>query len=352
MTETDHLLDLVRVALDEFEVVPLSASVRRALRIAMQRGDQDEAWFAREDLRPMGGTRYLAQSELQAIWPDLDPTTATERHRALFEHWLEERSPSQIPDNLRPHFTDDGSGNMIGGAVDELERVLFLRQGVWMEEMPDLPRRAVMESRIQVDTEILGRIRHRTYIYLCRSEAELTLSSTSATVFDRHRRRVDRFLAALAPDGLDKLNASYRRARDGDPESLSHALLSCRRVLESVADVVFPAQAEQHIDSTGKSHPVGVSNYRNRLVAGLEGGLGGNTAKRAVHAALDDVDARIDTLDKLSQKGVHDAVTQEEVDLCVVQTYLLTGEILSLHESSLAVSQGSPAAQGPDNDET
>ena len=97
MTETDYLLDLVRVALDEFEVVPLSASVRRALRIAMQRGDQDEAWFAREDLRPMGGTRYLAQSELQAIWPDLDPTTATERHRALFEHWLEERVPQPDP---------------------------------------------------------------------------------------------------------------------------------------------------------------------------------------------------------------------------------------------------------------
>ena len=63
----------------------------------------------------------------------------------------------------------------------------------------------MMESRIQVDEEILGRIRHRTYIYLCRSEAELTLSSTSATVFDRHRRRVDRFLAALAPDGLEQV---------------------------------------------------------------------------------------------------------------------------------------------------
>jgi hypothetical protein len=333
MTETDHLLGLVRTALDEFEDVPLSASVRRSLRIAMQRGDQDEAWFAREDLRPMGGARDLAKSEMKTIWPELSDAESMVRFRELFEVWLVERSPSQIPENLTPHFSDDGSGSMIGGSVDEIERVLSLRRGKWMEEMGDLRNRAVMESRVQVDEEILGRIRQRTFMYLCRCEAELSFASTSATVFDRHRRRVDRHLAVLAPDALDKLNASYRRARDGDPESLSQALLSCRRVLESVANIVFPARAEAYIDSKGNSRDVGIPQYRNRLFAFLDGAIAGDTAKQALNVTIDDFVARIEASDDLDQKGVHDTVTQEEVDLCVVQTYLMAGEILSMFES-------------------
>jgi hypothetical protein len=333
MTETDHLLGLVCTTLDEFEDVPLSASVRRSLRIAMQRGDHDEVWFARTDLRPTGGARALAQSEMRAIWPDLDESAALQRYQELFEQWLMERSPSQIPDILKPHFSDDGSGNMISGSVDELERLLALREGRWMQELPDSHARLVMESRILIDQEILGRIRHRTHMYLCRCEAELTFASTSGTIFDRHRHRVDRCLTELAPDVLDKLNASYRRAKDGDAESLSQALLSCRRVLESVAHVVFLPQDEPYTDSRGETRAVTASHYRNRLDAFLDGALAGDTAKRVIHASLGDLDARIEALDKLTQKGVHDAVTQKEVDLCVVQTYLLTGEILSLYES-------------------
>ena len=83
MTETDHLLGLVRTALDEFEDVPLSASVRRSLRIAMQRGDQDEAWFAREDLRPMGGARDLAKSEMKTIWPELSDAESCSKSGSL-----------------------------------------------------------------------------------------------------------------------------------------------------------------------------------------------------------------------------------------------------------------------------
>jgi hypothetical protein len=336
MTETNHLLGLVRTALDEFETVSLATSVRRSLRIAIQRGDQDEAWFAGADLRPIGGARSLVKRELRAFWPDLDPQSALHRHRELFELWLTERSPHQIPDILEPYMKDDGSGVMIAGSVDELERKVAMRESVWMRDMPDLQSRATMENRIQIDQEILGRVRHRTYVYLCDCEAKLTFSSTSGTVFDRHRRRVDRYLAELAPDALDKLNASYRRARDGEPESLSQALLSCRRVLESVADVVFPPQSEPNTDTKGNVHLVDRPHYKNRLDAFVDLAFLGETTNRTVHASFDDLDARIETLDKLTQKGVHDAVTQEEVDLCVVQTYLLTGEILSLHESRTA----------------
>jgi hypothetical protein len=50
-----------------------------------------------------------------------------------------------IPDPLRGYFTDDGSGTMIPGSVDELERARKLREGVLMDEAPDAETRAVLE---------------------------------------------------------------------------------------------------------------------------------------------------------------------------------------------------------------
>jgi hypothetical protein len=42
----------------------------------------------------------------------------------------------------------------------------------------------------------------------------------------------------------------------------------------------------------------------------------------------------------LTNKGVHANVTQAEVDTCVMQTYLLAGEILRIFEDT---SKGDPA---------
>ena len=279
---------------------------------------------------------YVAMAEVRAIWPDLDPGPAHEHYKELFEHWLEERSPNQIPDIVKPHIADDGSGSIIAGSVDELERLLALRQGPWMADAGDIQGRAVLEARVQIDQEVLGRIHHRTFTYLCQCEAELSFAATAATVFDRHRRVVDRHLATLTPDVLDKLNGTYRAAKEGDPESRSQALLSCRRVLGSIADVVFPAQSEPFTDSTGSARDVSTKNYRNRLFAFLDGAVAGDTAKKLLGATIEDFIDRVESLDDLSQKGVHDSVTQQEVDLCVAQTYQLAGEVLSLYERNLA----------------
>ena len=278
----------------------------------------------------MGGSRYVAMAEVKAIWPDLDPGPAQALYKELLEHWLKERSPSEIPDSVKPHFHDDGSGSVIAGSVDELERMLSLREGRWMDEFGDIEQRVVLEARVQIDQEIIGRIRHRTFMYLCRCETELTFSATTSTVFDRHRRVVDQHLASLAPDVLEQLNATYRAAKEGDVESRSQALLSCRRILMSIADAVFPALSEPFIDSKGSSRDVSAPNYRNRLFAFLDGAVAGGTAKALLGATLEDFINRVESLDDLSQKGVHDAVTPQEVDLCVVQTYLLAGEILWL----------------------
>ena len=63
MTSVDHVLGLTRQALDEFEAVPLAASLRRAERIARLRGDIHYAHLFQLDLRPNGGSTAWSRTE-------------------------------------------------------------------------------------------------------------------------------------------------------------------------------------------------------------------------------------------------------------------------------------------------
>src|SRR5436305_687373 len=122
-----------------------------------------------------------------------------------------------------------------------------------------------------VKTHIAAGIRAFTWEFLSLCETELRLSTVAEQVFNEHRTRTDAFLGASAPVVLHGLNAALDRAQlEQEPESRSHALLSCRRVLVEVADVVFPAQDEPWLDGQGHRRQVGVPQYRNRLAAAVE----------------------------------------------------------------------------------
>lgn len=327
--ESEHLLNLVRVALDEFEVATLSASVRRGLRIAQLRGDSAVAYLFRLDLRPTGGSSDLKRAELQAFWPDADSSELSEFNRRLIEVWLKERQVE--PATAAQKQKDDGSGLMVNGSVEELEKTLALREGVWRDELDDIQYRAELDVSAANGRTIIERIRYRTFGYLCRCENELALGSAAASVFDKHRHRVDATLSAVAPEVLEQFGAAYRRSRDGDGESLAHALQSCRRILKAVADIVFPPRVEPHVGGDGKERMVGSDQYKNRILAFLDQSAR-HSAASVMKATFRDIDRRLTALNDLDSKGVHGAVEQSEVDLCVVQTYLLAGELLAIHE--------------------
>ena len=330
--ETERLIELVRTALDEFESASLSASVRRALRIAQLRGDAAMAWFCRLDLRPMGGSKAMQRGELQAIWPEADYATWVTTHNALLEEWMLERTPNDpIPG------APTGEDSILGGSVSELEAQLALREGTWREEFADdVVHKSELDRRAYADRSVLERIRQRMYFYLCRCETELAVGGIAANVFDRHRRRVDETLSAVAPEILEQFTAAHRRAIDGDTESLAHALTSCRRILKAVADVVFPPRSDPFTGKDGKERIVDDERYKNRLLAFIQDAPH-QTAMGVLSASFEDLDNRIGALNELDSKGVHANVQQSEVDLCVVQTYMLAGEILAIHAQQQAI---------------
>jgi hypothetical protein len=70
--------------------------------------------------------------------------------------------------------------------------------------------------------------------------------------------------------------------------------------------------------------------------------MSGSTHSKLLLATLQDFGSRIDAVYSLTNKGVHDNVSPAEVDTCVMQTYLLAGEILRIFEDS---SEGGESAE-------
>lgn len=330
MTNVEHMLGLTRQALDEFESVPLVASLRRAQRIARLRGDIAYAHSFQLDLRPSGGSTTWSRTDAYELLTSEGVTVEVDLWRSrILDEWIKERVPAKVEEPLKDAF---GNGELIGGSIESV-----IRHSVLMERESEAltqPRKYQMELRRELDLEVIERTAHRVFTYLCTVERDLSYIGVNADIFERHRRRMESFLSRISPRVLEQFTAAYRRAREDDAESKAHALTTCRRILESVADVVYPPRAEPVADSTGTTRKVGPESYINRLWMFVDASMSGSTHSRLLLATLQDFGSRIDTVYSLTNKGVHNDVAQAEVDTCVIQTYLLAGEIIRILEES------------------
>lgn len=348
MTNTEHLMVLTRQALDEFESAPLAASLRRAERIARLRGDTHWAMMFQLDLRPHGGSSTWRRTEaFEMLEADgMDGKNVDTWRSQIGEEWIKERTPSHVEAPLQDLF---GDGQLVGGSIDFVIRHAASLELLVDTEVKPEPKYRV-ELRREVDLEIIERTTHRVFTYLCTVERELSYVGVNADIFERHRRRVESFMSQIDSPVLDQFTAAYRRAREDDAESKTHALATCRRILESLADVVFPPRDEPYVDSSNKSRNVGPDAYINRLWAFLDQSLSGNTHSKVLLAALKDVGDRFDAVYKMTNKGVHANVAQAEVDTCVMQTYLLAGETLRIFEETAQAGAEEPTGDAALNE--
>jgi hypothetical protein len=296
-----HLLRLVTVALDGFEETPLPASVRRALRIAKLQGDGDETVRLSLEL-DFDGHRRLAET-----------------YPTVLESFMEDRDIGEI-------------GLEVG--LDEGVRYLVASIDELCKAAADPPMELSTRTKVrranlaQVHTHIADGVRARTFQYLVGCETQLRLATAAEDIFTEHRLATERHLADVAPDVLDQLNAAIDRAGAEGGEARSHALTSCRRVLVAVADYVHPPSPDPYVDGSGIERPVGAGQYRNRILAAVEVSTAGRTYRAALASSVEYLAQRLDRLDELTQKGVHETVSEAEMRHSVIQTYLLAGEVL------------------------
>jgi hypothetical protein len=174
--------------------------------------------------------------------------------------------------------------------------------------------------------------------YVVRKHYELKFSGIADDIFNRIRERVDAAIGAIIPDAVKRFSAVYDNLQSENPEDWSNAVHSCRRVLQDLADALFPPRSEDRVViANGKELSVrlGAQNYINRIIAFVEDSNSSERYEHLVGSHIRFLGERLDSIFKAAQKGSHETiVSREEADRYVTYTYLIVGDILSLRKKN------------------
>jgi hypothetical protein len=251
-----------------------------------------------------------------------------------------------------------GSENIRKTPVDQLEALLDQTQRAYdeMELPPNLTpidaavmkqdqsrARTTLAPSIASLRNILSRVRQAVHDYLVATEAELDAGRDESSFLDQAQARINKLLNTYAADAAAKFVAAQERITAGGEEDISHALTSCRRMIKSLADALYPATNEEKPGLDGVVRKMSDDAYKNRLLQFVREKVGTHKSGPILLAVIADLGKRLDALDAMASKGVHADPSIAEAQTCVVQTYLLAGDLLAIADGTSIHLQDEPA---------
>ena len=174
---------------------------------------------------------------------------------------------------------------------------------------------------------LVAALRSAIHSYATDTYLAIEFGDVAQNIFETARSDVDAFVRAHCPRAAEQIVAINERMLEQTGESRAAALTTCRRLLLTVADSLFPAQAEERTDSSGRKRKVGQDQYKNRLLAWLDERKGSKGSQDVISSDLEHLAARLDAIYDKASKGVHVDVTEQEARLAVIHTYLFIGEL-------------------------
>jgi hypothetical protein len=333
MTDVSDLLNAALRDADD-PSTPVSVLARKALRIARLRNDWEAQWMLQMESLSLDSAskEHIAERVRQVsseIAPHLTRDEYTEMHNRLVHDWL--NGPRLIKaDSFSPASISDCEG-----------RVAAIEQQI--EMLKELGGAEAMSATAKLNMEILdarrvlSRQRDRIADYLSRSETQIHFGEVNADIFARNREYVEERLKEVAPQVLGQFSSAYKRhAEVDDPEARSQALMSCRRVLKSLADALYPATGVGTEGVDGRTRIMGDDRYISRLCQFATDKALGTASRDLVVSAIAALGKRLDNLNSLASKGVHDNVSAAEVDQCLLQTFTVAGDLLRIADDRSA----------------
>lgn len=208
-------------------------------------------------------------------------------------------------------------------------------QTVWSPAGNHVERSSLRQA---VSSAVRRLAQRRAFVhgYLQRKYYELKFSDIADDIFNRIRGRADILIGEKLPASVQKFTAIYENLESENPENWSVAVHSCRRLLQDLADAVFPPTTTKRTKTVVKNIveiELGADNYINRLVAFIEDNSSSERFEELVGSNLNYIGERLDSVFRATQKGSHSDVSKEEADRYVVYTFMLVADILTLAKS-------------------
>jgi len=156
---------------------------------------------------------------------------------------------------------------------------------------------------------------------------QLKFSGTVSNCFDLLRDAVDDKLLDLNPVISEQLMLAFKSVSSNKEEEWSQALTTCRRLIEALADELYPATKDN-----GNGRALGKTQYVNRLWAFMDASIESKSNQELAKAHVDFLGSWLEKINKLSNKGVHAELGQLEATKAVFHTYLMIADILEYME--------------------
>lgn len=182
----------------------------------------------------------------------------------------------------------------------------------------------------------LSYINKYCYSYISSLIDKLKYSGTIKSSFDILKEAVDDKFLEMDPELAEQMMLAFKSISSDNKEEWSQALTTCRRLLESLADNLYPANDKVINNRTFKQN-----QYVNRLWQFMHEAIQSDTNKTLAKAHVDYLGSWLERNNKATNKGVHDEVTQLEATKFVFHIYLMLADLLEYLDSSV-VSNAKP----------
>lgn len=151
---------------------------------------------------------------------------------------------------------------------------------------------------------------------------EKIFDNLAETIFDDYKGEIDLLIAKSAGDIIEQIPSVIARLSDTDKESISQALSTCRRVIDSFASSIFPP-SEETVNIGGNELSLKADKTLNRLNAYVHLNSTSDSRKKKIRQNLQNLYERVSA-------GVHSDVDAQEARNLFFNVYLILGEILTL----------------------
>lgn len=303
-SRSEHILALAKELLDDIELSRTNAEslVLKASRLARWVGsDEVQYWLSFEmrgytssnetSLKYLAITgRWINREKGHALWgPLAQQEAAIEAERA----------------KLAALRTPDSSGEWAGVAIGNVTRAM-------KETANNISRLSGVRTRVLA----------QLHDFVSEVYYEKQFDSLSESIFERYKSDVDNLIGTSCGDVLNQIPSVMNRLAERDPEAISQALTTCRRIVDSFADAIYPPR-DECIDLEGNQVSLGADKHQNRINAYIREHVDSKTRRKRLRQNLANLYDRVSS-------GVHKECTIEEARALFLNAYLLIGEVLHL----------------------
>jgi hypothetical protein len=246
-SQSEYILELSRELLDDIELGRLEADklLLKCSRLARLAGSEEVKTWIKLEMEGYNSTglslRYMGKT---GRWTDFQNKKGYSMPLAQIEASIETGKTQLVASKLV-----NISGDATIGAINTVAR-----------------QQQAISQKISTMSGIRSRVLALLHTFVTGVFYERQFAGVAESTFERYKKNVDALIAEKAGDVLTKIPAVIARLQEGEEEGISQALTTCRRIIETFADAVYPPTADT-IELGGNKLSLDASKHKNRLNA-------------------------------------------------------------------------------------